>query len=165
MKSSRCSPRSPPVAGRAANRGIDRQGTGGLHHGKQHFAGVKIPGSPQLFDEVVHRETPIPQFLLHDLSVPDHHFGAAAEETAGGAAAHGEPGDEHLKADNGENRHNTARKGRMHILNGQGGDIGDENGHHQFTGLQLADLPFAHDPEPCDDQQIEQNGSGHQCIA
>ena len=60
--------------------------------------------------QVVHRETQIPQFLLHDLSIPDHHFGAAAEEPAGSAAAHGEPGDEHLKADNGENRQDVYKR-------------------------------------------------------
>ena len=58
-----------------------------------------------------------------------------------------EEGGQHLEAHERQNGQKPREHGAVRFLNGEGGDIGNEDGDDQLRGLKLPDLAFAHQPD------------------
>ena len=72
---------------------------------------------------------------------------------------HGEHGQRHGDAQQRKDRDDAGEQGNTEILHGHGGQVGNDEREHQFGRLQLAYLTLAHQADPGDDEQIEDNGT------
>ena len=68
-------------------------------------------------------------------------------------------GDDDLEGDQAEDGEQPGEERGLDLLDGQGGDVGDEDGHHQLRGLQFPQLPLAHEADPKDDDDIKDQGA------
>ena len=58
-----------------------------------------------------------------------------------------------------EDGNEAVEQGNAEILHGDGGQIGEHHGQHQFAGFQFSDLAFAHDPQTDHNQDVENYGA------
>ncbi len=134
---------------------VHRELPGSLHHRKVHLIQREDLILPQLGHQVVDGEAQLLELLLVDFPVFYHHHRAAAEDPPHPPAVEIYGRDDNLEGDQAQDGEQAGKKGRFHLLNGQGGNIGDKDGHHQLGGLKLPQLPLAHQPHPEDDDHVK----------
>ena len=89
------------------------------------------------------------------IAVLDQDRRCTADQAAEPLAAQCQGGQTHLRDEQGEDGDEAARERQVSILHRHGGQFGEHDDDDQFKGLQLADLPFAHQAHDQDYQTIE----------
>ena len=92
-------------------------------------------------------------------AVADDLYRPSAEQPPQFLAAHGQHRQKDLGRNQGQNGHQAMEQRNVQILHGHRGHSGDQNGYDKLGGLHFGHLPFAHQPEGCNDEDVKKNGA------
>ena len=123
---------------------------------------IKDVLAAQGFHQVGHRQAQGAQSGLVDLSVQDHGFGPPGQQIEKLLAAEAQRGAQQLQRSNEKQRDQAGRHRNILRFNGDGRQIGDQDGGYQLLRLQLSQLTLAHQPHGKQNAEIQDNGAAKQ---
>ena len=127
----------------------------GLHLRPSDIANIKDTVQPQIGQNIVDAQPQPMDGRLEQLPIPDDQYGIAGQQTTKADVILAETRQNDLGRHQGQNGHQSVQQGNVYILQRHRGDSRYQNGDHQFTGLQFAYLPFAHQADGGDDGDIK----------
>ena len=110
----------------------------------------------QGFDHLVGCQAHLAQFLDVQLPAAYDDGGLTVEQPPERAAFERQKAQKDLEYNQRGDRHQTGYHRDAEVLHGDRSQIGDQNGHDQLGGIELADLPFAHQPDGGNHSAIQQ---------
>ena len=116
---------------------------------------VAVTLAAQLLEELVYSKTVARHILLEYLAIPDNHRRMAADQGAKADGFQAEEAQQHGQTQQRDNREQPVDQRDAKILHGHGCQVGNDQCQHQLAGLQLTDLPFAHQPQAGHQNEIE----------
>ena len=98
-----------------------------------------------------------PEVPLEQTAVFYENHRLAAQQLPKPAAFQIQIGQEQFQSQNRADGHKASKQGNAVILHGDGGQIGNHDGHYKFRRFHLPDLPLAHEPDHQNHDQVQKN--------
>ena len=133
-----------------------------LHNGVGDIPWVKDVLAAQGLHQVGRRQPQSAQGVLVNLPIQNDRLGPAGHQIEKFLALEAEDRPQKLQRCNEEERDEAGGHGDFLRFDGNGRQIGDEDGRDQLFRLQLTQLALAHQPHGKQDAEIDQNGANDQ---